>query len=53
IGFVALTAEIKRAPGQNEYVLALAFCIDEAAPITQTSPNNALTAISDGAIVSF
>jgi glucoamylase len=46
-GYVALTAEIKRAPGQNEFVLALAFCIDEATPITQTSPNNALTAISE------
>jgi glucoamylase len=46
-GYVALTAEIKRAPGQNDFVLALAFCIDEATPITRTSPNNALTAISE------
>jgi glucoamylase len=46
-GYVALTAEIKRAPGQNQFVLALAFCLDEATPITRSMPNMALTSVSE------
>jgi len=45
-GYVALTGEVKRA-GQNQFVLALAFCIDEATPITRSMPNAALAAVSE------
>jgi len=52
-GYVALTGEIKRAPGQNQFVLALAFCVDEATPITQSTPNAALTAVSEALAYPF
>ena len=52
-GYVAVTAEIKRSLGQNEFVLALAFCIDEATPISQSSPNAALTAVSEALAYPF
>jgi glucoamylase len=45
-GYVALTAEIKRS-GKNEFVLALAFGLDEATPITQSVPNTALVAVTE------
>jgi glucoamylase len=51
-GYVALTAEINRA-GKNQFVLALAFCTDEATPITQSVPNVALTAVSEALAYPF
>jgi glucoamylase len=45
-GYVALTGEINRA-GKNEFVLALAFCFDEATSITPSTPNSALAAVSE------
>jgi glucoamylase len=52
-GYIALTAEVKREPGQNQFVLALAFCIDEATPLTQSMPNMALTAVSEALCYPF
>lgn len=51
-GYVAVTAEINRA-GQNQFVLALAFCVDEPTPITQSTPNKALTAVSEALAYPF
>jgi glucoamylase len=45
-GYVALTAEIQRS-GKNQFVLALAFGLDEATPITQSVPNTALVAVTE------
>lgn len=45
-GYVALIAEIKRS-GKNQFVLALAFGLDEATPITQSVPNTALVAVTE------
>jgi glucoamylase len=45
-GYVALTAEVQRS-GQNQFVLALAFCLDEATPITRSAPNQALVAVTE------
>jgi glucoamylase len=45
-GYVALTAEIARS-GKNQFVLALAFCLDEATPVTRSVPNAALAAVTE------
>jgi glucoamylase len=52
-GYVALTAEIKREAGKNQFVLALGFCRDEATPITRTMPNSALTTVAEALAYPF
>jgi glucoamylase len=52
-GYVAALAEIKRQPGQNEFVLAMAFCLDEATPKSKSSPNGALIAVSEALAYPF
>jgi glucoamylase len=51
-GYVALTAEIDRA-GQNQFVMALAFCTDEGTDVTPSTPNKALTAVAEALAYPF
>ncbi|CAL8478969.1 glycoside hydrolase family 15 protein [Caballeronia sp. S22] len=51
-GYVAVTAEINRK-GKNEFVLALAFCTDEATDVTASTPNKALTAVAEALAYPF
>ncbi|MFM0477201.1 glycoside hydrolase family 15 protein [Paraburkholderia strydomiana] len=51
-GYVALTAEIDRAR-RNEFVLALAFCVDEPTDVTASTPNKALIAVSEALAYPF
>ncbi|VXC78633.1 Glucan 1,4-a-glucosidase [Burkholderia sp. 8Y] len=51
-GYVALTAEIDRA-GKNQFVVALAFCVDEPTDITASTPNKALIAVSEALAYPF
>jgi glucoamylase len=51
-GYVAITAEINRA-GRNQFVLALAFCVDEPRDTVPSTPNKALTAVSEALAYPF
>ncbi|MEX3790887.1 glycoside hydrolase family 15 protein [Paraburkholderia sp. BR14374] len=51
-GYVAMTAEINRA-GRNQFVLALAFCVDEPRDTVPSTPNKALTAVSEALAYPF
>jgi glucoamylase len=51
-GYVAMTAEIARA-GRKEFVLALAFCVDEPRDTVSSTPNKALTAVSEALAYPF
>ncbi|SAK93567.1 glucan 1,4-a-glucosidase [Caballeronia hypogeia] len=51
-GYVAMTAEIARA-GRNEFVLALAFCVDEPRDTVRSTPNKALAAVSEALAYPF
>lgn len=51
-GYVALTAEIHRAR-KNQFLVALAFCVDEPTDITASTPNKALIAVSEALAYPF
>jgi glucoamylase len=51
-GYVALTGEIKLG-GRNEFVLALAFCLDEANILSLSMPNVAIASVAEALAYPF